>query len=196
MKRGTWVNSFTGRKIRPLHPYREMFSLKDIAHHLSQICRYTGATREPYSVAQHSILVAIRAGELARKACKTKKERIKIMRWGLIHDASEAYLLDLANPVKITDRYEMYRKDEKRIMRAVCRWLKLPEKEPDEVKQADKEMLAIEVRDCIENVHPDWYKECPSLRTPYTAERIEIATHAEAKEAFLGAAKILGLKCS
>lgn len=196
MKRGTWVNSYTGRKIRPLNPYQEMFSLTDIAHHLSQICRFTGATKTPYSVAQHSVLVSLRAEDLAQKAGKSKRECREIAKWGLIHDASEAYLCDLANPVKRSPSYANYVRDEKRLMRAITKWLGLPTKEPAEVKQADREMLAIEVRDCLTSVHPDWYKECPELLAPFTNAEIEIWNHSMAKSLFISHAESLGFKCS
>jgi len=78
----------------------------DMAHALSQTCRYTGHYREFYSVAQHSVHVAqelIAAGN-SPEYCL----------WGLMHDASEAYLADLAAPVK---RFiDGYRKLEENLM--------------------------------------------------------------------------------
>jgi hypothetical protein len=59
----------------------------DIAHALSLICRFTGHTKYHYSVGQHSIAVS--------NLC-----RPKIAIYGLMHDAAEAYLTDIAHPIK------------------------------------------------------------------------------------------------
>jgi uncharacterized protein len=66
--------------------------LKDIAHHLAQINRYTGACSRPYSVAEHSLLVE-RIGE-QRGATPTMRLAL------LMHDAHEAYTSDLSSPAK------------------------------------------------------------------------------------------------
>ena len=69
-------------------------SLKDIAHHLSKICRYGGALEldKHYSVAQHSIQLA----NYARKRGHT----IELQRALLMHDATEAYLGDVVSGLK------------------------------------------------------------------------------------------------
>jgi hypothetical protein len=67
--------------------------LQDIAHHLAQINRFTGACSRPYSVAEHSLLVE-RIG--ARRGASP------ILRLALLmHDAHEAYTSDLSSPAKI-----------------------------------------------------------------------------------------------
>ena len=67
-------------------------ALKDIAHQLALINRFHGATNRPYSVAEHSLLVA----EIARRAGATPIVQLA----ALMHDAHEAYCNDLASPVK------------------------------------------------------------------------------------------------
>ena len=66
--------------------------LKDIAHHLAQINRYTGAASRPYSVAEHSLLVE-RIGE---QRGNSPAVRLAL----LMHDAHEAYTNDMASPAK------------------------------------------------------------------------------------------------
>lgn len=62
-----------------------MIYLEDIAHQLSNTCRFSGACEPYYSVAEHSVLVA--------RLCTLSKH-------GLFHDAAEAYLWDIPRPAK------------------------------------------------------------------------------------------------
>jgi len=61
--------------------------IEDIAHALANICRWTGHTSRFYSVAEH----CIRAAAIAPPECKLHV---------LMHDAAEAYLGDVATPLK------------------------------------------------------------------------------------------------
>lgn len=126
------IITFTGRVVRPLSPDPETICIEDIAHALSNQCRFTGHTRQFYSVAQHSVMVSwmvYRADGLH----------------GLLHDASEAYLSDLARPLKYTNGLgDVYREAEKKLQQAIwdkfCRgW-----KESIFVKMADDVMLVRE----------------------------------------------------
>jgi hypothetical protein len=68
-------------------------TIEDIAHHLSLINRFTGATSRPYSVAEHSLLccdIAARAGASPI-----------VQMAALMHDAHEAYVTDLSSPAKV-----------------------------------------------------------------------------------------------
>jgi hypothetical protein len=84
---GDWIQTYSGRQFWPLDPRVEDVHLEDIAHALSNVCRYTGHVREFYSVAEHSVHVSW--------SCEPEDAL-----WGLLHDASEAYLADMARPVK------------------------------------------------------------------------------------------------
>jgi hypothetical protein len=84
---GDWIQTFTGKKFFPLDPRPEDVDIEDIAHSLSLQCRFTGHCKFFYSVAQHSVLVSqLLPWDAAL--------------WGLLHDASEAYLCDLPRPLK------------------------------------------------------------------------------------------------
>jgi 5'-deoxynucleotidase YfbR-like HD superfamily hydrolase len=69
-------------------------NLRDIAHHLTRICRYGGALDLDYyySVAQHSI-------QLVRYA-KENNMSLDVQRALLMHDAAEAYLGDVVRGLK------------------------------------------------------------------------------------------------
>lgn len=78
----------SGKRIDLLNPDMSQIDIEDIAHHLALINRFTGATAVPYSVAQHSCLVAEVVGFE-----------------GLMHDAHEAYIQDISTPVKHALRF-------------------------------------------------------------------------------------------
>jgi uncharacterized protein len=91
------IRTFTGRYVNPLELDPSDIDIRDIAHHLSIINRYTGASPEPYSVAQHSVLGAHYFG--------SRKMKLAF----LLHDSAEAYFNDLASPVKHDPRMKWYR---------------------------------------------------------------------------------------
>jgi hypothetical protein len=69
------------------NPEPDDFRIDDIGHALGNICRYGGHCRNFYSVAQHSVYASFMAPRGKRKAA-------------LLHDGTEAYLVDLIRPVK------------------------------------------------------------------------------------------------
>lgn len=88
-----WVQTFSGAAFDLLAPRPEQVNLLDIAHHLSRLCRYNGATCGEYgwSVAQHSLLV-----EQLLQGDPSPNLRLH----ALLHDAHEAYVGDIPSPVK------------------------------------------------------------------------------------------------
>lgn len=140
----TYITTYTGRKICPLDPDPEQINALDIAHHLSNLCRFAGAVNEFYSVAEHSCRVFDFLSWMSF-------DNRNILLWGLLHDASEAYLMDLPAPVKHSDEMKSYRNVEKRMMDAICTRFNLPLTEPQEIYFADKTLLATEQRDLM---HP------------------------------------------
>lgn len=88
----TWIQTVSGRQFWPLEPKADDVDIGDIAHALSMKCRYSGHTQKFYSVAEHSVHIANKAlldGWSPHTAL-----------WGLLHDAAEAYLPDIARPIK------------------------------------------------------------------------------------------------
>ncbi len=67
--------------------------------------------------------------------------------WMLLHDAAEAYLIDLAKPVKINMPF--YCEAEEKLMAAVCKRFDLHPVMPESVKKIDQLMLAMEARDLM-----------------------------------------------
>lgn len=145
-----FIETYSGATIRPLAPDPDDILIIDIAHALSNQCRFSGHTLRHYSVAQHSVHVA----QLVYYWGGSKQEAL----WGLLHDASEAYLVDLPTPLKVHESFWPYREAEKHLQAVICERFGLPTVQPPAVTRADAIMLATEVRDLM---HPDaeyWQK--------------------------------------
>lgn len=87
VRKGQWLQTYTGRQFWPYDPRPEDFDIEDIAHALANTCRFNGHTNEFYSVAQHSVHVS--------KLCS-----VNFALEGLMHDAVEAYIGDMIRPLK------------------------------------------------------------------------------------------------
>lgn len=137
----SWIATFSGNRFWPLHPTAADIRIEDIAHALSNICRFTGHCREFYSVAEHSVHVS--------RVCDPKDAL-----WGLLHDASEAYICDVARPIK--PMLTNYRSIEHEIMLCVCERFGLDPIQPDSVTIADDRLLATEARDLLAGGGAGW----------------------------------------
>lgn len=105
MNPAPWIHTYTGRAFDLLDPKPEQIDPLDIAHALSQICRFTGHVRAFYSVAQHSCLVA----EIVRDLWQSTGHRPcpeLVLLAALLHDAAEAYIGDVSTPLKRAIRGE------------------------------------------------------------------------------------------
>lgn len=133
-RRGDWMQTYTGRAFWPLDPRAEELHPADIAHSLSQQCRFAGHCSSFYSVAQHSLIVA---------SIAPYKYRLE----ALLHDAAEAYLVDLPRPVK--RQVEGYAETEDRLSRVIADWAHAVYPWPAAVRMADEIALATEARDLM-----------------------------------------------
>lgn len=141
---GDWMQTANGRQFWPLDPRADEVHIDDIAHALANQCRFAGHCREFYSVAQHSVLVSFQVP--AEDAL-----------WGLLHDASEAYLVDLPRPVKRASEIgAAYMRAETAVMAAICDHFGLPREEPSSIKEADNVILMTEVRDIMAPPPAPW----------------------------------------
>lgn len=128
------LRTSTGRLVWPLEPRVEDIAIGDIARALSQVCRFGGHTDQFYSVAQHSVSVSLAVPR-------------EIGLWALLHDASEAYLGDVPSPIKYTETFAAYREAEARLQTLIFETFGLFGSMPDAVKEADRRLLAAEIRD-------------------------------------------------
>ena len=164
-RKGDWFQTYTSVMFWPLDPRANEVRIEDIAHHLSLLCRFNGAVRRFYSVAQHSVLVS--------EAIVHEQAR-----WGLLHDAAEAYVGDMVRPLKLS--MPDYRAAEERVMRAVAERFGLTWPEPPAVKVADNALLMTERRDLMAPPPAPWTPRATPL-----AATIQAWSPIEAEARFL-----------
>jgi len=128
------ITTFSGIQFWPLLPNPDHIRVDDIAHALSHQCRFAGHVRLFYSVAEHSVRVS--------QLCRPEDAL-----WGLLHDASEAFLCDIPAPLKELPQFEAYRAAERILQGAIAQRFGFPAEQPRSVTEADRKMLEIELRD-------------------------------------------------
>lgn len=164
---GGWIQTYTGIKFFPLRPKKEDISIEDIAHALSMQCRFTGHVKKFYSIAQHSVYVSY--------LCDSSDAL-----YGLLHDASEAYVSDVSSPLKKLEEFKAYINVEKNLQSKIYDSFGLNADTPKSVKKADMVMLATEARDLMSPIHVDWRNR----EEPYLFN-INPLSPEESKEIFL-----------
>lgn len=135
-RKGDWIATATGRPFFPLDPRPEEVDLVAIIHALSHQCRWSGHTKTFYSVLEHSIHVA----KLVEQWGGNEKEILT----ALLHDASEAYVVDVPRPVKRDRMMDGYVDAEKKIQAVIAEHFRLPYPYPELVNLADTEILGYE----------------------------------------------------
>jgi uncharacterized protein len=135
---GSAIQTASGRWLDPLDPDVASIEIGDIAQALSNQCRFGGHCRAFYSVAQHCTIVADVCQERGGSAAEALA--------ALLHDAAEAYLVDLPHPLK--HRSEIgppYKRAEALLEEAIRARFGLEPAGP-EVKAIDRSLLATERR--------------------------------------------------
>ncbi len=120
------IRTVSGKYINVFDPDPDDITIEDIAHALGNQCRFGGHLPEFYSVAQHSILcynLATKPHELA----------------ALMHDASEAYLLDMPKPIKL--EMPQYNDIEDNLMKVIAKKFGFEYPKSKEVASIDHYML-------------------------------------------------------
>ncbi|MFN4169980.1 MAG: hypothetical protein ACK4HD_16845 [Pannonibacter phragmitetus] len=131
-RKGDWMQTYTGRQFWPLDPRPEDVDIRDIARSHAMMCRYAGHVGKFYSVAEHCCHIFDAAADLGPEG------RL----WALLHDAAEAYVVDVPRPVKpyLTN----YRGLEDGVMAAIAAHFGLPMEMPAAIKELDRRILADE----------------------------------------------------
>lgn len=167
-KQGFWLSTYSGKRIYPLDLNEDDFVIEDIAHGLSNACRYAGQSVSFYSVAEHSVRGSIHASNP------------KVALEFLMHDAAEAYLGDAVKP--LTELLSEYNILIDKMQSVINKKFGLPWPMSNECKEIDERMLRTEAEAVF--LHNDKWWEQPRYGEPYLNEwkfnkdraRIGIAT--------------------
>jgi 5'-deoxynucleotidase YfbR-like HD superfamily hydrolase len=117
---GTWSQSFSGTEYWIMDPRPDEVNLLDIVMGLSNAARYRGQTKFFYPVLTHCILVSRAVEDLAVIRGWSDALAKEAAFEGLLHDASEAYLGDVARPLKRMRAMREYCRVEKLWEDAIC----------------------------------------------------------------------------
>ena len=140
------IRTYTGGMVNLTSLTPDQVILEDIAHALSNQCRFSGHTAQFYSVAEHSILCAEMVPDEMKLAA-------------LLHDASEAYLVDIPTPLKMM--LPQYIELEAQVMRVISEKFGFAWPLPELVKLADKAMLEQEWQNLMLNCN--WATYTPDM---------------------------------
>lgn len=149
-----------------LAPSESAFAIEDIAHGLSNICRYSGQCKRFYSVAEHSLLVSEVAEGFEFEA--------------LLHDAAEAFVGDITRPLK--QMLPEFKRIENEVENAIFQRFGVPVPLPVEVKQADLRVLAAEQRQIMPKGTDVWVPDQQVVPAEVVVRHL---TPREAKRIFL-----------
>ena len=155
---GSWMQLHSARKAFPLSPDADVIHINDIAHSLSNICRFNGHCNFHYSVAQHSLYVA---------AIVAKVDPALAI-YGLLHDAGEAFLSDVVSPIKgdlyvkcpatnvFPEEFIPFEKYENRWLQLVAQKYGLVYPFPEEVWKADLRVCCAESMQIMKKPPEPW----------------------------------------
>ena len=152
---GPWLQTYKGGAFTPTAPRVEDLDLDDIAHTLSNLCRFTGHTQSFYSVAQHCCRVAT-------ELLHMQVDDPDVLLAGLLHDAAEAYVHDLPGPLKqLPALRAVYKPIELAVEDCIRRWAGLSEEawSDPRIKVADVTLLRTEAGELMSPLHESWSPE-------------------------------------
>lgn len=135
------ISTFKGNRFYPAEPRIDGIDIEDIAHGLAYQCRFNGQTREFYSVAQHSLMVASLVPPAWARAA-------------LLHDAAEAYLGDMVKPLKLL--VPDFNRIEAAVTDLIAAEFGVDFSDYAPIKRADLIALATEKRDLMPNSTEPW----------------------------------------
>ena len=169
------IQTFTGIGFDPLAPDPNWVDIRDIAHALSNQCRFSGHIRMFYSVASHSVACAT-----VEDPSLTDDDRRTL----LMHDAAEAYLLDMPRPLK--EAFPQYAEFENRLMEAIAARFKFGWPMTPAQKVVDDRMLFTEKRDLLQP--RDWGYEIE----PYPGKVYHVPPTAAENQFLIAFASLFG----
>jgi uncharacterized protein len=147
----TYLAIASSRWIDPFNMKPSDVDIDDIALALSHICRYNGHVARLYSVAEHSVRVASRIIDIPGMANPNAQLA------ALLHDAPEAYIGDVVNPIKRHPSMQWYREIDDKLQDMI--WFNFGVVVDDDLRAAVKEADQAEFLDEWEVRGGDWDAE-------------------------------------
>lgn len=161
------ITTHSGRQVSLINPITTSIDINDIAHGLAYQCRFNGQVNRFYSVAQHSMMVA-----------SILPDHLKLA--GLLHDAAEAYLGDMIQPLKLL--IPEFEEIEMRFHAVIGQRFRVDLTPQPDIKHADLVALATEKRDLLPRDTCSW----PTLKGIVPLARLTLPmTPQEAESAFI-----------
>lgn len=185
-KKIKWIQTYTSNKFHFSDEVDSMINIQDIAHPLSQIPRFSGHLKFPLSVAQHSVMVMA----LMEKDGYDND----ILLEALMHDCHEAYIGDIATPMKnyLYDEFGFdFKEFEMNIRKRILDRFGIKDKNPLLIEKYDLIMCKSEAHCLFDKIVDKWTDSIPYRLN----DRIkQILTPPMAKAVFIQQYKRLGGK--
>lgn len=162
----TRIETLNRKYVDPINMAVDDVDIKAIAHALSHQCRFNGYTSRHYSVAEHSYYVSLLVEAAGRAKGLDEGDLVDVALQALLHDATEAYLVDIPRPLK--SALPEYKGIEARLWAVCAAKFQIKEARDPSVIEADMricvtEKLALLSPDGLER--PEW----ASLNRDYKA---------------------------
>lgn len=161
MHRKCFITTHSGAVFDLLSITPDNIDMMDVAHSLSNMCRFNGHCRRFYPVAEHLVRltdIAIGLKTLTREDHK----------WVLLHDVAEVYIGDIITPVKVwlgEKTQDAVKNLEEKILIALAEKLSLTWPIPDIVWELDRRMLVTEFKQLMIGKLDDSWKDVRPFKT-------------------------------
>ena len=175
------LTTHSGKYVDIYAPDVDSIVIDDIAHALSNLCRYGGHSDIFYSVADHCVNM--------HDYFMERDQPINAY-VALMHDATEAYLCDIPRPIKpfITG----YQEIEDNLQKVIFEKFKVP-KMNDAVKKLDHNIIYNEVEE-VNMIQPEWKSLYQDLEVPIFVSPSTSLAKAAFLECYYNCVEQLGLK--
>ncbi len=191
----TWMQTRSGKRVDMVNPTPDSIDIFDIAWAIAHQCRFAGHTRRFYSVAEHLCWCHDEAELVYGQGSMQAKA-------ALIHDAHEAYVVDVPRPLKGVlrsgERFGTYDYDRvEACFEAVVteRLLGGPVSPliDAQVKKIDMAVLTAEAQELMCGDTGHWVTACTPAAVPQYVRYGELVTPEAACRAWLSRAYRLGM---
>lgn len=134
---GSEIRLHNGRMIDPFNIEQYEFDAQDFIHPLALLNRYTGHTKKPYSVAEHTV----------RLANSPQVRKAKLCRAAVLHDFNEGLTNDLPHPFK--QKLPEFVAFEERVQRHIFNCFDEPWENMEALKEFDRRICQDEMQQIL-----------------------------------------------